>query len=590
MAKACGLRIGPRRFELFVLDGSPKKPKVVASLAGEIPPDDDDPLGAAGQALKQAIKKHGVPTDNVGLVIEARSAAFRNVNLPVSDVSKIESVLKFEVESQLPQFSIDDVVVDFYVKEVASDSSALLVTAVPKAEISSALELCHAGGIEPLEVEVETSALVNAAEGMGLCRVDEAQVLVHVGEESTAVAVVDGGTVREMRVIQVGALSHTPHGAVPQDGNPDEVGETEEGDGIDFEDAEAPAAGSSGPAPVERVAEVVQRLRRELARTVSASRTVNELSAVYLCGFELPGLVGEDILGVPVEAIEEFGIDSHEGDVHREYGSAAVAYGAALRQMGGGIMSASLRREELKFSGAMERLELPLAVLCLLMTTFLGVWFMFLEKERASIDRDLRFMFESTMNYMVGKPKQGIAGNLEYPSESMQSYIDKFTGWVPGADPPEYRKDPIRNRYEQLVFIRDQLKRDQKELKKSLGHDQELTQPQSALMGLTLVLDMVAQSDEKYGRISFRKLDSSYRSDPRSGDHVTVNLEAAWFAESAIKASENYESLLADLKQQPWYMDHKPPRADAFEGAENGVYLPSLEIRVDVSKAEEVQS
>ena len=37
MAKSCGLRIGPRRFELFVLDGNPKKPKVVSSLAGEIP-------------------------------------------------------------------------------------------------------------------------------------------------------------------------------------------------------------------------------------------------------------------------------------------------------------------------------------------------------------------------------------------------------------------------------------------------------------------------------------------------------------------------------------------------------------------------
>ncbi len=34
MAKACGLRIGSRRFELFVLDGSPKKPKIVSSLAG----------------------------------------------------------------------------------------------------------------------------------------------------------------------------------------------------------------------------------------------------------------------------------------------------------------------------------------------------------------------------------------------------------------------------------------------------------------------------------------------------------------------------------------------------------------------------
>jgi len=44
MGKACGLRIGPRRFELFVLEGSAKKPKVVTSVAAAIPPDPADPI------------------------------------------------------------------------------------------------------------------------------------------------------------------------------------------------------------------------------------------------------------------------------------------------------------------------------------------------------------------------------------------------------------------------------------------------------------------------------------------------------------------------------------------------------------------
>lgn len=590
MAKACGLRIGPRRFELFVLDGSPKKPKVVASLAGEIPPDELDPLGAAAHALKAAIKKHGVPTDNVGLVIDARSAAFRNVNLPVADPSKIESVLKFEVESQLPQFSIDDVVVDYYIKEIAADSSALLVTAVPKAEISAAIELCVSAGFEPMEVEVETTALVNAAENLGLCGVDEAHVLIHVGEESSAVAVIDGGKVREMRVIQAGALTHTPHGVPPGDDEARDEDQEYEGEGFAEQGEDSPAFAASGPPAPQRVEEVVARIRRELARTVSASRTVNDLLGVHVCGFVLPGMVGTDILGIPVVAIEECAIDSHEGQVHSEYSSGAVAYGAALRQMGGGIARASLRREELKFSGAMERLELPLAVMCLLITTFLGVWFMFLQRERASIDRDLRLMLDSNVSYMITNPVTGTVGNLEDPSEAITNYLEKFTGVVPGSDPVEFREDPTRNRFEQLVFIRDQLKRDQKALQKQLGHDQELTQPQSALRALTLVLDLIAQSGGKYGRISFRKLQATYRSDPRDGDSVTVKIEASFFADSSTKGRQNYEALFADLKQQTWYISHDSARSDPITGGESGVYLPNLEIRVDVSKAEEVQS
>ena len=35
MARSCALRIGPRRFELVVLEGSPKKHKITAYYAGE---------------------------------------------------------------------------------------------------------------------------------------------------------------------------------------------------------------------------------------------------------------------------------------------------------------------------------------------------------------------------------------------------------------------------------------------------------------------------------------------------------------------------------------------------------------------------
>jgi Type IV pilus assembly protein PilM len=370
MAKACGLRIGPRRFELFVLDGSPKKPKIVSSLAGEIPPDVDDPIGAAAHALKSAIKTHKIATENVSVVIDARVAAFRRMNLPMTDIATIESVIKFEVESQLPQFNIDDVIVDFYQQEVVGDSSSLLVTAVPKDDISATLELCSKAGIEPLEIETEATAIVNAAAGSGFCGIDNAQVLVHVGEDSTAVAVVDGGRVREMRVIQVGALTYTSHGTVPPpaaDGQePDPDAESEEGAELEEDIEAAPEASSYssfGSQNIERADEVIARLRRELARTVSAARTANELEAVYICGYELEGMVGSEILGVPVQSFEAYQVDASEGDVHREYVSSAVAYGSALRQLGGGIINASLRREELKFTGAFERIELPLAVM-----------------------------------------------------------------------------------------------------------------------------------------------------------------------------------------------------------------------------------
>jgi|GEM_PF-557834 len=605
MAKASGLRIGSRRFELVVLDGSPKRPKVVTSVAGEIPPDDVDQAGATARAIKAAIKAHGVSTENLELVIDARHAAFRNMQLPIEDASKIESVLKFEVESQLPQFNIDDVVVDFYLQDAVQSASKLLVTAVPKEEINRALEICNKAGFDPIEVEVETTALIDAAADAGLCGADQAHVVLHVGEESTAVAVVDGGRVRDMRVIHAGALTHTPFGdggatdeevaeeeaveeEVPlQEGEEDEDVFIEGSDVERFDDLELFEA--PGPPDIVKAEEIVQRIRRELARTISATRTLNDIEGVHITGFLLPGLLEADILGVPVGILESVEVQEHEGDLHAEYDGCSIAYGAALSRMGGGHVKASLRREELKFSGAMERLELPLAVMCLLITTLLGVWFMFLEKERDSIDRDLRFMLESSVNYLMGDPKKGVPGNLEYPTDVLKDYVDRTMGLVPGSDPPEYREDPMRNRYDQLVHIRNSLRSEQRELQKQLGHDNELVQPQSALKGLTLVLDLIAQGEGKYGRVAFHSLGADYRSGTGNRpDVVIVTLQVAFFADNTTEGTRNYEALFNDLQTQVWYVEHDYTRSEPITGAESGAFLPSVTIHVDVSKADVV--
>lgn len=575
MARACGLRIGPRHFELVVLDGSPKAPKVVMSVAGALPHDEEAPLEAAAAALKQAVRDLKVPTENLGVVIDARHGAFRTLALPLTSPDKIEQVLRYEVEADLPQFNIDDVVVDFHIKETSGDSASLLVTAVPKDDVRRAIELCSAAGFEPLEVELETSALVNAAPAADLCGLEEAHLLVHVGEESSAVALIDGGKVREMRVIQTGALAHTP-----RVGAAEAVAEGEE-------PGEAPALAEEAP---DRTGEIVQRLLRELARTVSAARTVNDLRGIHVTGFDLPGLVGSEVLGIPVLALEGFPVDQRLEGAAPGYTSAAVAYGAAVRQLGGGVVAARLRRDELEFTGALERLELPLAVLVLLITTFLGVWYMFLEKERASIDRDLRFVLNSSVNYMMGNPKLGQAGNLEYPPEKLEKYVAETTGRVGNSEPPVYRTDPQRNLYEQMVYIRGQLQTQQRELQKQLGQDSDLQQPQSALKATTLVLDLMANNAKKYGRMSFRSVKADYRNSPRDGDSVSVTLELCFFAETSTKATQNFEAFFSDLRDQPWYRSHSSSRSDPITGSESGVYLPNIVIDVDVSKAEGVNS
>src|SRR5262245_36762166 len=150
MARACGIRLGTQSFELVVLDGGSKSAKVVACVAGQLAPG-EDAVEAAAAALREAARSVKAPTDNCSLALDTGLAAFRGVTLPFSDRDKIEEVLKFEVESQLPHWSVDDVVVDFLVLREAPSESKLLATAVRKDALTPALRAAERAGLDAID-------------------------------------------------------------------------------------------------------------------------------------------------------------------------------------------------------------------------------------------------------------------------------------------------------------------------------------------------------------------------------------------------------------------------------------------------------
>lgn len=570
MARSCGFRIGARRFELVVLEGSPKKCRIAASAVGEFSraPSEPgtagaDPVAEAVAALHQVVKQHAIPTDNIGLAIDTGLAAFRNLKMPFADRAKIEQVLKFEVESLLPQWNIEDVVVDFHTLESTSDSSDLLVTAVPKAELRRLIDLCAKAGVEPQEAELEASAMVNAALAAGVCGIDNAQILVHVGEVSTSVVVVDAGKVREMRAIHLGALSHelAPPAAPEGDAAPEALG------------AESPAPGSpADPAEIERrLDQAVRRIRRELGRTVSAARTLHPIEAIYVCGLEVPGLAEGQVLDVPIRPLDVF---QAVGDAPQEHAGVLVAaYGSALRQLGGGELHPSLRREELRYSGALERLELPLAVVALLLVTLLGVWNIFLYKDATFLDAKLGVWRDWTRSFLIGNINQGQAGALKSPSDDVRRYLTNLDA------------DTERTKFEQLEQVKALLSGEVKRLEKDLGQDAEVSQPQSALTALTLVLDVLEKHGSEIARPSLRKVTSIYqRGKSNRPDSVKITFDVTFFADSPALATNYYESFKRELAAQPWYVDFEDRPNSALDDGK-GIFLAGISVTVDVSKA-----
>ena len=561
MARSCGLRLGPRRYELVVLDGSAKKHQILAYRSGEFEFSGDDALAEMSAVLKEEAKTHNIPRENVGVAMDTGRAAFRRVTLPFSDRSKIDQVLKYEVESQLPQWNIDDVICDFHVLAEDDNSSELLISAVPKADVAETIDVCEDAGIEALEIELETSAMVNAATAAEICHIDDAQLLVHVGDYSTSVVVIDSGEVREMRVIHIGALTHDP---LPKAGA--EATDDEEG-------ADEPAEED----PVEkahRIEQATKRIRRELGRTISAARTINSIDAIYVCGMELPGLIGSTVLDLPVYVLDCF--DEDGGQPADGFGALVVAYGVALRQLGGGVMHPSLRREELRYTGAFERIEFPLAVACLLLCTFLGIVNILQDREYDLLERHgVRYWVQNSNAFMIGDPKLNVQGALSPVPEPLRQYAKQFEN---GG------QDPERTPLESLHYIKQDLQLRVLALQKELGGDQTgVPKPQSAFVASNLVLD-VLESQQDAWRPSLRKVHSVYQPG-KSGrpDTVKVTLDVSFFAESSLKATQNYEAFVDALNQQPWFDRIDERSQEPLEG-DVGVYFAGLPITVDVSK------
>ncbi len=555
MARSCGIRIGPRRYELVVLDGSARKHRIAAFQAGEFPQGGEDPAADASRVLKEAARNAGVPGDSVGLAIDSGLAAFRTIKLPDLEESKLEQVIKFEVESELPQWSIDDVVVDFMKLESAAGESSLLVTAVPKADLAREIAVCSRAGIEPLEVELEATAMVNAAMLAEICSVDEAQVLVHIGETSTAVVVLDGGRVGAMRAIHIGALSHEPGKA---------------------EDAAPP----SSPEERRRLLEqAVSRIRRELGRTVSGARTAHPIEAIYVCGWEMPELVGTQVMDVPVYELDVFEKDS--GQPAEGAAPLVVAYGAALRQLGSVPLQSRLRREELRYTGAFERIELPLAIASLLLFTLLAVFNIFELRQVRLRNDDVDLWRQSARNYMLGDMRASppVRGNLDPVPEELQRYLDRLR-----REGGEKELDPDRTRREQVAYVLNILKREVSKLDSELGNTGEVTQPQSALEAMALVLSTLSELGEEVGRVAVRNIDSQYQSSA-TREQVEVKLDLTFFADTDVEATAHSELLTRTLQGKEWVVAVEPRGSDVFsEGDVTGIVVDAFTVRCDLSK------
>ena len=565
MAQSIGIHLGERRFALVALEGSLKKHKVACAVSGEIPSEDPQELA---DVLRSVVKENKLRPESVNLAVDSGLAAFRNLTLPFDDRDKIEEVLKFEIESDLPHWTIDDVVADFLVlSSKPGVESNLLVTAIQKDRLGASLAACEKAGLEALEAELEGTALFDAAYEAGVLVEDAGVLLVHVGDASTTVVVADGNRLAGIRAIRAGAL---PPRAKASAEAPLEEGAADE------------AASDEAPVDSARTEQTVQRIVREIGRTLSGTQTKNEIRAIHLCGHALPDLMVETLFDLPVSQLRILPASSDEAP--QDPAEFVVAYGAALRGLGGGVLRPSLRREELRFTGKFERIELPLAVFSLLLFTLLFVKFIVLEQQIDWRDEgdiaserygDMQVWLMASNAFMFPDPTRDPPhpGRLTNPPDTLLKFAKAAE-----------RGELSLTKYQEIKEIQGRLERAITDLEKDLGQVSDIPQPQSALEASTLVIQVLNGLDKNV-RIGIREFDAAYQSG-RAGkqDSVLVKLSLDFFAEDSRDATRQYNTMEDTFKAMPWCDEFKEAPSKVHDDGK-GISVEGVAIQVNVDNA-----
>jgi type IV pilus assembly protein PilM len=551
--RVVGIDLEPRAFRMVFLDGTAKRWKVAGLASESLPPapEGEDPQAALAAAVENAFRRLKAPHDPVVATFPAGECVFRNLLLPFKGEEPIRKVLKFESEGHLHHWNIDEIVVDYIPLGEVKGQTNVLVVAAPKAAIRRTLLSCEASGFDPQALDLDGTALFNAAFQTGALPEQGTCLLLHVGTRSSLLLLVEDRALRHVRGLHSGV--ETMSAAVARDLGLDpaaaasKAAELESGDEVvvDF-GADAQGDLEMSPRVVEqgfvagRRDELAVRLAREVARSTAGVALRQPTGSVLLSG---PGASLGDLpmrlsteLGIPVTVfnpLERIDAAIPENDVKTAGPLVPAALGAALKGIGLDATRIDLRREDLRFTRTFDRVKVPLlaALSLLLVALLLENIYVF----RKVHDR-LRASHEAL--FTIGS---------EYAKNFAK--IDKAR--MAAAESSDLLK--------RLPILKTQVEEKLKSLREKLGHG--VDQPMSALEAWRLVFDRIAEVKEELGRFSLDnlKFDTVAKAVRAGGleHHVEVTLNATFYGSSG-EANPRYDRLMNALQGAPWVRNLNP--------------------------------
>ncbi|MDO8519543.1 MAG: pilus assembly protein PilM [Deltaproteobacteria bacterium] len=158
-------------------------------------------------ALRGILEKNEILPETVAVSLPAHLLSCRILDLPFTNIKKIEQTLEFELESHIP-VSLDELLVDYHIISIGEAHSTVLAAYVPRARFVKYLEMLKMAGIDPKYVGVDSIDISNVAQ-VAMVPQEAVYAILDIGHSKTNICVMKGEKLNYVRSIGIGGVHFT---------------------------------------------------------------------------------------------------------------------------------------------------------------------------------------------------------------------------------------------------------------------------------------------------------------------------------------------------------------------------------------------
>ena len=218
MPKFIGLEINETVVRALELDTNSKKVMVTGLYEVSIPPSQEstnsnEPPTGKISAIKKLLSDNKLQRDRIAISLDAGNAVIREIHLPFKGDDHIRKVIKYELESLIHSFSVDEIIVDYYKVREDDRGTLVLAFALPKSIISKELGILQEIGIDPIFIDLDITSLLNTFYTIGIIETEEPFIILHSSDKFTKLVFIENKKPTYIRSIRASLSDNT---SVPQ--------------------------------------------------------------------------------------------------------------------------------------------------------------------------------------------------------------------------------------------------------------------------------------------------------------------------------------------------------------------------------------